>query len=128
LSYFALCAGVLAPAAVSFLLLRLLYNIGLPLNNVPTASLRQAVVEKSIQGRTNASIRCVTFGALGVGSLLGGVVAGFIGLVATIEVGGGTLNLLAACIASSPVLSRIRELPFTPTVGPTVAMATEVGR
>lgn len=83
--------------------------------NVNAVSLRQAITPLPIQGRTNATMRFITWGLIPVGAIAGGVLGSTIGLHATIWVGalGAVLGFLP--VALSPV-RHLREMPAPPVV------------
>jgi MFS family permease len=78
--------------------------------NVTQVSLRQAITPERLQGRMNAVMRFVVWGALPLGSLLGGGLASSIGLRNTLIVSavGATLAILP--IWFSPIRG-LREIP-----------------
>jgi MFS family permease len=82
-------------------------------SNVLVVSLRQTVTPEAMLGRMNASYRFLTYGAIPLGALLGGGLAGAIGLRATLLV--GALGLLTALlwVVFSPV-RRLAVLPAGP--------------
>jgi len=84
-----------------------------PVNNL---SLRQAITPPALLGRTNASMRLLGWGAIPVGSVLGGLLGGAVGLRQTI-----VLAALGSLLASLPVwlspLPRLRQLPEPASVG-----------
>jgi hypothetical protein len=77
---------------------------------VNNLSLRQAITPPALLGRTNASMRLLGWGAIPIGSVIGGLLGGAIGLRQTIR-----LAALGSLLASIPVwlspLPRLRELP-----------------
>jgi MFS family permease len=78
--------------------------------NVNQVSLRQAITPDRMLGRMNATMRFIVWGTIPVGALIGAVLAGVIGLQATIWVGaiGSFLGFLPVLL--SPVRS-LREIP-----------------
>jgi MFS family permease len=85
-------------------------GLGLVVYNITQISLRQAVTPARMRGRMNAVIRFVVWGAIPVGSFLGGVLASAIGLQAAIAIGAiGTLFSFVP-ILLSPVRGLV-ELP-----------------
>jgi len=72
-------------------------------------SLRQAITPERSMGRMNATIRSLGLAALFVGSLIGGWVAGLIGLRLTI-VAAGCIGLLGALYMALSPLRKVREL------------------
>lgn len=70
-------------------------SFGVPIYNINQVSLRQIITPNRLQGRMNATMRTIVWGTIPVGSLLGGVLATFIGitpaLVTGIVVSGGAM-------------------------------------
>ena len=79
--------------------------------NVNQVSLRQAITPERMQGRMNATMRFIVWGTLPIGSILGGVLGGLIGLQATIWVGaiGSFLGFLPVFFSQVRSLQRIPE-------------------
>ena len=77
---------------------------------VNQVSLRQAITPERLQGRMNASIRFVSWGAMVLGTLVGGALGETIGLRATLVVGASGTILAALWIFLSP----LRTLRSTP--------------
>ena len=78
--------------------------------NVAQVSLRQAITPERIQGRMNSVMRFIVWGTIPLGSFVGGVLTTFIGLKATLIVGG-----IGTCLSFIPVLlspvRTLREMP-----------------
>ena len=93
-----------------FLAAMLIETFAASVYNITQVSLRQTVTPTRMQGRMNATMRFVVWGALPLGSLVGGVLGRVIGLQGTLWVSalGGTLCVL-------PLLSRsvlgLRTMP-----------------
>jgi MFS family permease len=102
----------------------LLQGFGGAVYNVNQVSLRQAITPLRLQGRMNASMRFIVWGAIPLGATLGGILGSIIGLNATIWVGaiGGLFAFVPVLL--SPV-RKVRELP-TEEAG-TSSPATELG-
>lgn len=66
----------------------ILWGFAMMTYDINQVSFRQAVTPDRLQGRMNASIRFVTWGAAPPGALLGGVLGGMIGLRMTLLLGG----------------------------------------
>jgi len=79
--------------------------------NVNQVSLRQAITPERMQGRMNATMRFIVWGTIPIGSILGGLLGGIIGLQATIWVGaiGSFLGFLPVLFSSVRTLQRIPE-------------------
>jgi MFS family permease len=79
--------------------------------NVNQVSLRQAITPERMQGRMNATMRFIVWGTIPIGSILGGVLGGLIGLQATIWVGaiGSFLGFLPVFFSQVRSLQRIPE-------------------
>ena len=87
-----------------------LYGVAAVVWTVNNLSLRQALTPPALLGRTNASMRLLGWGAIPIGSVIGGLLGGAIGLRQTI-----LLAALGSLLASIPVwfspLPRLRRLP-----------------
>ncbi|MEA5453211.1 MFS transporter [Sinomonas sp. JGH33] len=85
-------------------------SLGVVVYNVMQVSMRQRVCPPRLLGRMNASIRCVVWGVMPIGSLVGGWLGGLIGIGPTLWVGIG--GMVAACVpvAVGPFF-RLRHLP-----------------
>lgn len=73
-------------------------------------TLRQNMAPRRMQGRTNATMRTINWGALPIGFFLGGVLGTIIGIAPTLVVGAVGLLLTALPVFFSPVRS-LREMP-----------------
>ncbi|MDQ4491105.1 MFS transporter [Sinomonas sp. ASV486] len=71
-------------------------SFGVIVYNVMQVSMRQRICPPRLLGRMNASIRCVVWGVMPIGSLLGGWLGERIGLVPTLWIGivGGLVAIL----------------------------------
>jgi MFS family permease len=98
----------IALAAVFFL-----WGGAVAVSNVLVVSLRQAITPDAMLGRMNASYRFLTYGAIPLGALLGGGLAGFIGLRGTLLVGALGLLLAVSWLVFSPI-RELRALPAGP--------------
>lgn len=78
--------------------------------NVLSVSFRQLLTPAPLLGRMNATLLFLQYGAIPVGSLLGGVLATTVGLRATLWVGGIGMLGPAAWLLFSPVRT-LRDLP-----------------
>jgi MFS family permease len=97
-------------------------GFGNVLYNVNQVSLRQSITADRMQGRMNATMRFMVWGTIPIGSLIGGVLGGSIGLRPTLWV--AAIGTLLAFIP--PLLSPVRSLeriPEMPSEAPTVAEA-----
>ena len=61
--------------------------LGIPIYNINQVSLRQIITPNRLQGRMNATMRTIVWGTIPVGSFLGGILVGALGVVPTIVVG-----------------------------------------
>jgi MFS family permease len=85
-------------------------GFGVAISNVHIVTLRQAVTPDAMLGRLNASYRTLVYGAIPIGSLLGGLLGELIGLRGTLLVGAlGVLVAPAWVIGSA--LPRMRHVP-----------------
>ena len=78
--------------------------------NVNAMSLRQAITPPGMRGRMNATMRLISWGTIPVGSILGGVLGGAIGLHNTIWVGALGSLITFVPVALSPI-RQIRAMP-----------------
>jgi MFS family permease len=79
------------------------YGAGMAIFNVHSLSLRQSLVPNSIMGRVVASYRLVSWAAIPVGGVLGGVFAGILGSRPTLMVTGSALVVGAVVFLRSRV-------------------------
>jgi len=88
---------------VALVLAQLLMMLGVPIYNINQLSLRQSITRAGVRGRVNATNRCLVWGTMPIGSLLGGLLGQAIGLQPTIAVAASGMVLAAAWIAASRV-------------------------
>jgi MFS family permease len=82
---------------------QMLLVLGVPIYNINQLSLRQAITPPALRGRVNATNRCLVWGTMPLGSLLGGYLGEAIGLQATIIIAAMGMLVALAWIAASPV-------------------------
>jgi MFS family permease len=92
--------------------------------NINAVSLRQAVTPRRMQGRTNATMRFISWSTIPIGSILGGVLGGAIGLHNTIWIGAIGSLLTFVPVALSP-LPRVREMPASADREPEAVVGAE---
>jgi predicted MFS family arabinose efflux permease len=85
-------------------------GIALPVYNINQVSLRQSVVPDRLQGRLNATFRTINWGTLPVGSIIGGILGAYLGIISTILIGGAITGLAVLWVVAREVLS-LREIP-----------------
>lgn len=90
----------------------LVMGFGTALANVHNVTLRQTAVPSRLQGRVNASYRLVSWGAVPVGSALGGLLAAGLGARGGMLVGAFGVAAATLWVALSPI-PRLREAPDT---------------
>lgn len=88
------------------------FLLGAPYN-ITQVSLRQAITPNRVQGRMNATMRTIVWGTIPIGSLLGGILAGVIGVVPTIVLGGFLSMLSAGWILAGPIRIRVQPEPVS---------------
>ncbi len=88
---------------------QLLMIFGVPIYNINQLSLRQAITPAGVRGRVNATNRCLVWGTMPVGSLLGGLLGQMIGLQPTIAIGAMGMLLAGMWVVASPVRSLTRD-------------------
>ncbi len=103
-----------------FVAARALLSVWVPIYGVTSLSLRQAITPDHLQGRVTATMRFIVWGTLPLGSLIGGVLGGAIGLRPTIG-----LAVVGTIVAVTWfVLSPVRGLRQPPAVlGGTVTIS-----
>jgi MFS family permease len=97
--------------------------------NVNQVSLRQSITPDRMQGRMNATMRFMVWGTIPVGSFIGGILGGTIGLRPTLWVAavGSLLAFLPPLLSPVRTLERIPEMPAEePAVAATLS-ATDDG-
>jgi len=77
---------------------------------VNALSLRQAITDDSLQGRVNATMRFIMWGAIPLGALAGGALGDALGLRSTLLIGALGTPLGGVCLLCSPVRA-LREPP-----------------
>ncbi len=102
--------GVLGVPALMLALWRFLFGFQLPIYNITSVSLRQVITPAYLQGRMNATMRTLSFGALGIGALLGGLLGSTFGLIPTIIVG-SLLSILGSLALLERALRTLKEQP-----------------
>jgi MFS family permease len=86
-----------------------LSGIGIGIANSQAVSLRQLAVAPEVRGRVNAGYRLVSWGALSVGALVGGLLATVCGPWLAAVIGAALMALASAPVVASPV-RRMRAL------------------
>jgi hypothetical protein len=103
-------AGIAALTLPLLLAGALLFGMGTTAWNVVAVSLRQAITPTRVQGRVAGAQQFVAWGAMPVGSLLGGLLGELAGLPTTVAIGGaGTLAAVLPLLFSP--LPRLRTMP-----------------
>jgi len=78
-------------------------SIGIPVYNINQVSFRQILVTNRLQGRMNATIRTLGYGAATFGSIMGGIVGAHYGVLNAMSVGGLIAVLASLIIYFGPV-------------------------
>ena len=102
-SYLLLPVARLGLAVPLLVLAGLITNFNLPIYNVNTVTVRQAIVPNELQGRVVGTVRTLVIGVAPVGALLGGLVGSTLGLVPAVVLGTLVGTLSAAWILAGPV-------------------------
>ena len=105
-------ASILGPSAIMLAGLWFLTNIGLPIYNINQVSYRQTIVPDAVQGRMNATMRSIGYGAIVVGALIGGVVGLQFGILAAMNAG-ALISLIPVVIIWFGPVGRLRSIPQT---------------
>jgi MFS family permease len=86
------------------------FLLGTPYN-ITQVSLRQAITPDRVQGRMNATMRTIVWGTIPIGSVIGGLLAGFVGVPETIVLGGFVTLLSTGWILAGPVRIKVQPEP-----------------
>jgi predicted MFS family arabinose efflux permease len=115
LGYLGIPLALLGAPIPILVLAWLLISSPSPVFSINQISLRQAITPDHLQGRMNATVRTVTWAALPVGSLVGGILAGVIGVPQTIVLGAGISLMAPLWLLSGPVIAlRAQPQPVSP--------------
>lgn len=98
------------PSAPVLAALWLVSGVGITIYNINQISLRQATVPDRLQGRMNATMRAIVWGALPIGAFVGGILGTEFGITRTIIIGGLVSLLPVLLIVLSPVGS-LHQIP-----------------
>lgn len=111
------CGGPFAPfatgsagsAALWLMSGQFFFGLGMSMWSISTLSLRQSLVPAHLQGRVNATVRFVAWGAYPLGSLAGGVIGDLFGMRIALVV--GSIGLLSAVLTLffTPFLSFVAK-------------------
>jgi predicted MFS family arabinose efflux permease len=85
-------------------------GLALPVYNINQVSLRQTIVPDRLQGRMNATFRTVNWGTLPAGSIIGGLLGTYLGIVPTILIGGAISGLAVLWVIAGEVME-LKEIP-----------------
>ncbi|MGA8905554.1 MAG: MFS transporter [Candidatus Bathyarchaeia archaeon] len=83
---------------------------GITIYNITQISLRQAIVPDRLQGRMNATMRAIVWGALPVGAFIGGILGTEFGIMQTIIIG-GLISLLPVLLIMLSPIGSVHEIP-----------------
>jgi MFS family permease len=96
-------ASAYGPAPVLLAALWLLTNIGLPIYNINQVSFRQTIVPDKLQGRMNATMRTLGYGAATIGALTGGLIGAQYGILTAMTTGAAISVLSVPFIHLGPL-------------------------
>jgi MFS family permease len=121
-------AAFLIPAAPAgyeipcFIVAFILQGLGIAIFNINQLSFRQAITPSRMQGRMNATIRFIVWGAIPIGAVIGGALGGLIGLHATLWVAAAG-SVVAFLIVLVGPIRQIKTMPApVDDAGPEVAV------
>jgi len=103
-------ASVFGPPAIMLAGLWFLSNLGLPIYNINQVSYRQAIVPDAVQGRMNATMRTLGYGAYAIGALVGGVVGLWYGILSAMTIG-ALISLIPVIMIQFGPVGGLREMP-----------------
>ncbi len=109
-SFLIIPLGLFGMPAVILALWRLLYGLHIPTYDINQVSLRQAITSDRLRGRMNATIRTFSYGALGIGSLIGGLLGTQFGVVSTILLG-GVIYFVGSLLVLTKSMITLKEHP-----------------
>jgi predicted MFS family arabinose efflux permease len=112
LGLLAVQASIFGPAAIMLAALWFLWSIGLPIYNINQVSFRQTIVPDAVQGRMNATMRSIGYGAVALGALVGGVVGLLYGILSAMTTG-ALISLIPVLVIWFGPVGRLREIPQT---------------
>jgi MFS family permease len=110
LSQFLLPLALFVPPLPVLFAAELAMSACVPVYNITQISLRQRLIPSDKLGRANATLRTVVWGTMPLGTLLGGALAGTIGIVPTLVAGAA----VAACAIPWLLTAPIRALRADP--------------
>lgn len=85
-------------------------GVGITIYNITQISLRQAIVPDRLQGRMNATMRAIVWGALPVGAFIGGILGTEFGITQTIIIG-GLISLVSVFLIMLSPIGSVQEIP-----------------
>ncbi|MGD0175524.1 MAG: MFS transporter [Candidatus Bathyarchaeia archaeon] len=88
----------------------MLSGVGITIYNITQISLRQAIVPDRLQGRMNATMRAIVWGALPVGAFIGGILGTEFGITQTIIIG-GLISLLPVLLIMISPIGSLHKIP-----------------
>jgi MFS family permease len=109
--YMLLPLALFVTPATVFIIWRALYGLSEPMYSVNASSLRQTITPDYLQSRVISTMTTVGHGALGVGSLLSGVLGTAIGVVPTL-IFGGIICLLGTLPTVSTSIRKMHTMPY----------------
>lgn len=90
-----------------------IFGFGVVVYNVAQVSYRQAICPDRLLGRMNASIRCVVWGTMPIGGLLGGLLGEWLGVRGAVWATAAAETAAALWVVCSP-LRHMRDVPDGP--------------
>ncbi|MGH3434914.1 MAG: MFS transporter [Sciscionella sp.] len=100
------------PGLTLFVVGLLVSDAGITVSNVVIGSFKQGYVPRRLLGRVTTSMRFVSYGALPIGALLGGLLAGQFGTRTGVWIACGAQVLCVAILLTGPIRKH-RDLPPT---------------
>lgn len=82
---------------------------GVPIYNINQVSLRQIITPNRLQGRMNATMRTIVWGTIPLGSFLGGILAGDLGVAPTLVTGILISGLASLWILLGPIFKLAKQ-------------------
>lgn len=92
------------------------FGVGVVVYNVTQVSFRQLVTPDELLGRMNATMRCIVWGTMPIGGLVGGVLGTTLGVHQTLWISCAGSLISVVPLVLSP-LRKLRELTSAPSAG-----------
>ncbi len=107
-----------ATALVGLMLTQFLVGVAQSMYNIHVMTLVQGVTPQHLLGRVGGSAMTLVMGSMALGSMVGGLLGGGIGVTAALYVSGGVLVVSAVFLLAGPIV-RLKGQPTPEEDAPT---------